>query len=354
MTALVTGGCGFIGGAIIRRLIIQGVRVVNLDKLTYAATPESLSHLPADRYRLVVGDICDGELVRSVLETHQPDLIIHCAAETHVDRSIDGPAAFLTSNVNGTFTMLEAAREWWSGRKGKHRFLHISTDEVYGSLGPVEPAFTEKTPFAPNSPYAASKAAADHLVRAWGHTYGLPVLTTNCSNNYGPWQFPEKLIPLMILNGVEGKDMPIYGNGRNVRDWLHVDDHADAVWTVLQKGQTGETYNVGGNSELQNIEVVRRICDRLDERAPAAGDRRRLIRHVPDRAGHDARYAVDASRIRRDLGWRPSRSFDRGLAQTVDWYLENTEWWKMIRAQRYDGRRLGTQANQPVALATAS
>ncbi len=354
MTALVTGGCGFIGGAIIRRLIAQGVKVVNLDKLTYAATPDSLADLPPDRYRLVVGDICDTALVRTVFETHQPDIVVHCAAETHVDRSIDGPAAFLESNVTGTFTMLDAAREWWAGRKGTQRFVHISTDEVYGSLGPVDPAFTEQTPFAPSSPYAASKAAADHLVRAWGHTYGLPVLTTNCSNNYGPWQFPEKLIPLMILSGVEEREMPVYGHGRNVRDWLHVEDHADAVWTVLQNGVTGQTYNVGGNSELQNIDVVRRICDRLDERAPGAGDRRRLIRHVPDRAGHDARYAVDAGRIRRELGWRPTRSFDRGLAQTVDWYLENTEWWKTIRAQSYDGRRLGVAKDATaIQLATA-
>ena len=253
----------------------------------------------------------------------------------------------MASNINGTFTMLEASRAWRSGRTGAFRFLHISTDEVFGSLDTLDPPFSEATPYAPNSPYAASKAAADHLVRAWGETYGLPVLTTNCSNNYGPWQFPEKLIPLMILNGIEGSEMPIYGTGRNVRDWLHVEDHADAVWSVLQNGSPGRTYNVGGNAELENISVVRRICDRLDERLPDSGERRRLITHVRDRAGHDARYAIDATRIRRELGWRPSRSFDRGLSQTVDWYIENTDWWKRIRAKRYDGRRLGVASEGP-------
>lgn len=342
MTALVTGGCGFIGGAIVRRLVAQGIRVVNLDKLTYAAMPEALGHLPNDRYRLVVGDICDRALLDGIFEAHQPDFVIHAAAETHVDRSIDGPAEFIDSNVTGTFRMLEAARSHWAGRKGDFRFLHISTDEVYGSLDAMAPPFTESSPYAPNSPYAASKASADHLVRAWGETYGLPVLTTNCSNNYGPWQFPEKLIPLMILNGIENREMPVYGNGRNIRDWLHVEDHADAVWAVLNKSAPGRTYNIGGNSELENISVVRRICDRLDERLPGCGGRRHLIRHVADRAGHDARYAIDAGLIRRELGWMPSQSFERGLASTVDWYIENTEWWKQIRTKSYDGHRLGT------------
>ena len=342
MTALVTGGCGFIGGAIVRRLVQQGVSVINLDKLTYAATPEALGHLPIDQYRLVVGDICDRALLDRIFENHRPEVVIHAAAETHVDRSIDGPADFMESNVNGTFTMLEAARAHWAGRKGDFRFLHISTDEVYGSLDALAPPFTEASQYAPNSPYAASKAAADHLVRAWGETYGLPVLTTNCSNNYGPWQYPEKLIPLMILKGIEGREMPVYGNGRNIRDWLHVDDHADAVLAVLGHGSIGRTYNIGGNSELENISVVRSICDRLDERLPGGGGRRRLIRHVADRAGHDARYAIDAGLIRRELGWMPSRSFERGLANTVDWYIENSDWWKQIRANSYDGHRLGS------------
>jgi len=347
MKALVTGGCGFIGGAIVRRLLGQGASVVNLDKLSYAATPESLDDWrDCSRYQLVVGDICDAPLVTRLFEETAPDVVIHCAAETHVDRSIDGPAAFLASNVTGTFCMLEAARTWWSGRKGGHRFHHISTDEVYGSLGPRDPAFTEATAYAPSSPYAASKAAADHLVRAWGRTYGLPVVVTNCSNNYGPWQFPEKLIPLMILNGIEGKPLPIYGTGRNIRDWLHVDDHATAVLAVLERGTEGETYNVGGDCEVANLAVVNIICAALDRHFPDAAPHERLVRHVTDRAGHDARYAVDTARLRRELRWRPARNFAEGLAETVEWYLAHRDWWQAIRQTRYDGARLGRVAER--------
>jgi len=344
MKILVTGGCGFIGSAIVRRLLAEGETVVNVDKLTYAATEETLAdHADDPGYRFLKGDICDPILMADLFEEIAPDAVIHCAAESHVDRSIDGPAAFLHTNVTGTFTLLEAARTWWQGRRGPFRFHHISTDEVFGSLGPRDRAFTESSRYVPNSPYSASKAASDHLVRAWGETYGLPVLTTHCSNNYGPWQFPEKLIPLMILNALDGRTLPVYGAGTNLRDWIHVDDHADAVLTVLRRGAPGETYNIGGQTELQNIDVVRAICAELDRRQPAAAPHAALIRHVADRAGHDQRYAVDIGKIGADLGWAPTIGFAEGLAATVDWYIRNQPWWDAIRARRYGGERLGRQ-----------
>jgi dTDP-glucose 4,6-dehydratase len=346
MGILVTGGAGFIGSAVIRQLIREsGADVVNLDKLTYAAMPEALEEVAeSPRYRLVRGDIRDRALLAALFEEHRPDAVIHLAAETHVDRSIDGPAAFLDTNVLGTFALLEAARAWTAGRKGEFRFLHVSTDEVYGSLGPADPPFSETTAYAPNSPYAASKAAADHLVRAWGETYGLPVLTTNCSNNYGPWQFPEKLIPLMIAAAVDGAALPVYGSGENVRDWLHVEDHARALRLVLERGATGRSYNIGGGAERSNVEVVRRICALMDGHFPARAPHDRLIRFVADRPGHDRRYAIDAARIRRELGWRPAHAFEDGLAATVAWYLANEPWWRDIRTGRYSGARLGLAA----------
>lgn len=342
MTVLITGGCGFIGSAIIRRLIASGADVVNLDKLTYAATPEALDGLAeTGRYRLVQGDIADAALVEALFEATTPDAVIHCAAESHVDRSIDGPAAFMHTNVTGTFQMLEAARTWWEGRTGQFRFLHISTDEVFGSLKPRDAAFTERHRYQPNSPYSASKAASDHLVRAWGETYGLPVLTTHCSNNYGPWQFPEKLIPLMTINALERRVLPVYGAGTQVRDWIHVEDHARAVEAVLASGKPGETYNIGGNSERRNMDVVRAICAEVDRKAPQGAPRDKWIRHVEDRLGHDQRYAIDCSKIQADLGWQPEVSFEEGLAGTIDWYIDNRRWWEQIRERRYAGQRLG-------------
>ena len=349
MKVLVTGGAGFIGSAVVRLLAGElGVEVVNVDALTYAGNLDSVAPV-ADRpgYRFVHADIRDASAMADLFATEQPGAVMHLAAESHVDRSIDGPAAFLETNILGTYTLLEAARAYWSGlpaeRRGGFRFHHVSTDEVYGSLGP-EGLFSETTPYAPNSPYAATKAASDHLVRAWHHTYGLPVVTTNCSNNYGPYHFPEKLIPLMILNGVEGKPLPVYGTGQNVRDWLFVEDHAGALWTVLRQGRLGETYNIGGNAERTNLEVVETICDLLDELAPADRSRRELIAFVEDRPGHDARYAIDASKVASELGWRPRESFESGLRRTVEWYLANRPWWEAIRSGRYRGERLGTAA----------
>ena len=346
MKLLVTGGAGFIGSAVIRQVIRQtDWQVVNLDKLTYAATPEALEDCASDpRYRLIEGDICDRTLVTGLFEEHVPDAVMHLAAESHVDRSIDGPADFLQTNVIGTFTLLEAARAWWAERKGDFRFHHISTDEVYGSLGTDDPAFNETTAYAPNSPYSASKAASDHLVRAWGETYGLPVVTTNCSNNYGPWQFPEKMIPVMAIAAAEGRDLPVYGKGENVRDWLHVEDHARALRLVLEKGAPGQVYTIGGDAERRNIDVVRAICTLMDQRNPDSAPHDRLIRFVADRPGHDLRYAVASARIRDELGWAPEHTFETGLAETIDWYLENSDWWKAIRAGRYDGERLGLKA----------
>jgi len=348
MRVFVTGGAGFIGSALIRHLIANSPHeVLNLDKLTYAGVLESLDEVADDpRYRFVRGDICDGPLVRSLLAEFQPDVIAHLAAESHVDRSIDGPADFIDTNIVGTFSMLEQALDYWRGldpeRQKSFRFHHISTDEVFGSLG-IEGHFTEETPYDPRSPYSASKAASDHLVRAWGHTFGLPVLVTNCSNNYGPYHFPEKLIPLVIIRALGGQELPVYGDGSNVRDWLFVEDHARALATVFEKGEPGETYNVGGNSERKNIEVVRAICAALDRRQPRAdgASYAEQIRFVPDRPGHDQRYAIDASKIRDELGWEPQVTFEEGIDRTVDWYLERRDWWEPILARRYDTGRLG-------------
>ena len=342
-TILVTGGAGFIGSNFVLHWLRQRQgSLVNLDLLTYAGNPGNLASLRGDsRYIPLHGDICDAELVASILRQHRPALIVHFAAESHVDRSIADPGAFIRTNVQGTFTLLEQARRYWAelneDERKAFRFLHVSTDEVYGTLAPEDPAFSETTPYAPNSPYAASKAASDHLVRAYHHTYGLPVLTTNCSNNYGPFQFPEKLIPLMILNALEGKPLPVYGDGSNVRDWLYVDDHCAAICAVLDQGRVGETYNIGGNSERKNLDVVRTICDLVDELRPdaAIGTRRGLIKFVTDRPGHDLRYAIDASKITSELGWRPSLQFEAGLRETVSWYLENGAWIESVRTGAY-------------------
>jgi dTDP-glucose 4,6-dehydratase len=325
---LVTGGAGFIGSNFVRSTIAASAEpIVNLDKLTYAGNLRNLEALRDDRRHVFVqGDICDRDLVRALLGKHEPRAIVHFAAESHVDRSIAGPAPFIQTNVVGTFSLLEEARVYAEKRSG-FRFLHVSTDEVYGSLGPDDPAFAESTPYAPNSPYAASKAAADHLVRAYHHTYGLPTLTTNCSNNYGPYQFPEKLIPLMVASALAGKPLPVYGDGRNVRDWLYVLDHCEAVRVVLERGRVGETYNIGGGAEKANIDLVRRLCALLDEARPRkAGSYAELISFVKDRPGHDRRYAIDSAKIARELGWRPRESFDSGLAKTVRWYVEHPAW----------------------------
>jgi dTDP-glucose 4,6-dehydratase len=325
---LVTGGAGFIGSNFVLSTIAgTGEPIVNLDKLTYAGNLRNLEPLRNDsRHVFVQGDVCDRSLVRDLLKKHNPRAIVHFAAESHVDRSISGPAPFVQTNVVGTFSLLEEAKAYSEKQSGL-RFLHVSTDEVYGSLGPSDPAFTEKTPYAPNSPYAASKAAADHLVRAYHHTYGLPTLTTNCSNNYGPYQFPEKLIPLMIANALAGKPLPVYGEGRNVRDWLYVLDHCEAVRLVLERGRAGDTYNIGGGAEKSNIDVVNTICSLLDKAAPRKGARYAdLISFVKDRPGHDWRYAMDYAKIRRELGWHPRESFQSGLEKTVRWYLDNRAW----------------------------
>jgi dTDP-glucose 4,6-dehydratase len=344
MTVLVTGGAGFIGSNFVLDWLGQSAEpLVNLDKLTYAGNLANLAGVRADpRHIFVHGDIGDAALARSLLERHRPRAIVNFAAESHVDRSILGPAEFIQTNVVGTFTLLEAGRAYWEGlppaEKDAFRFLHVSTDEVYGSLGPADPAFAETTPYAPNSPYAASKAASDHLVRAYHHTYGLPTLTTNCSNNYGPFQFPEKLIPLVILNALAGKALPVYGDGANVRDWLYVLDHCRAVRAALERGRPGQVYNVGGSSEKRNIEVVREICAVLDELRPrggAQGAYASLIRFVTDRPGHDRRYAIDAAKIRRELGWAPQESFASGLRRTVQWYLDHAEWVQGVQSGEY-------------------
>lgn len=340
---LVTGGAGFIGSNFVLRWIENvGSPVVNLDLLTYAGNPANLASLDEDaRYQLLRADICDAEAVAAALKHHRPRAIVHFAAESHVDRSILDPGAFIHTNVQGTYTLLEQARRYWSAldepAKNQFRFLHVSTDEVYGTLSPTDPAFSETTPYAPNSPYAASKAGSDHLARAYFHTFKLPVLTTNCSNNYGPFQFPEKLIPLMILNALEGKALPVYGDGLNVRDWLFVDDHCSAIRTVLERGTPGETYNVGGNSERNNLHVVNTICDLVDEMRPDStiGPRRNLIKFVPDRPGHDRRYAIDARKIASELGWQPSVDFELGLRNTVAWYLNHAAWVENVRSGAY-------------------
>ncbi|WP_435749880.1 dTDP-glucose 4,6-dehydratase [Thauera sp. AutoDN2] len=339
---LVTGGAGFIGANfVLDWLKGSDEPVLNLDALTYAGNLENLASLQNDpRHVFVHGDICDRPLLDRLFAEHAPRAIVHFAAESHVDRSIHGPGAFVRTNVEGTFTLLEAARAYWSGlpanaREG-FRFLHVSTDEVYGSLGPNDPAFTETKTYEPNSPYSASKAASDHLVRAWHHTYGLPVLTTNCSNNYGPCQFPEKLIPLMIVNALAGKPLPVYGDGLNVRDWLYVGDHCSAIREVLARGRSGETYNIGGWNELANIEIVRTVCGLLDALRPdPAGSRERLIAHVTDRPGHDRRYAIDARKIERELGWRPAETFASGIRKTVEWYLDNPAWLANVQSGAY-------------------
>ncbi len=345
MKILVTGGAGFIGSAVIRMALARGIDVVNFDKLTYAANLDNLkSCCDIDGYEFVQGDICDAEMVASTLEKYAPDAIMHLAAESHVDRSIDGPGAFIETNLIGTFTMLAQARKYYDGlpggRKQKFRFHHVSTDEVYGALGATG-LFTEETPYRPNSPYSASKAGSDFLVRAWGETFQLPVVTSNCSNNYGPFQFPEKLIPVVILAALEGRPIPVYGKGENVRDWLYVDDHADALLLVLEKGSLGETYNVGGNNERRNIDLVHSICGLMDERNPSARPHQDLIEYVTDRPGHDLRYAIDASKIERELGWRPVTSVEEGLAKTVDWYLQNAWWWEAIRSRGFEDARIG-------------
>ena len=342
-TVLVTGGAGFIGSNFILTSVeATGSSVVNLDLLTYAGNPANLASLEGDsRYAFVRGDICDAELVASIFKMHRPRAIVHFAAESHVDRSIASPEAFIRTNVQGTFVLLEQAKRYWSeldqADQDRFRFLHVSTDEVYGSLGKDDPAFSETTAYAPNSPYAASKASSDHLVRAYCHTFGLPVLTTNCSNNYGPFQFPEKLIPLVTLNALEGKPLPVYGDGMNVRDWLFVEDHCSAIRAVLQNGRIGETYNIGGNSERANIDVVTTICDLVDEMRPeaGAGPRRGLITFVGDRPGHDRRYAIDAGKLARELGWKPAEQFETGLRKTVRWYLEHTAWVDSVRTGAY-------------------
>ena len=339
---LVTGGAGFIGSNFVLDWLAQSDEpVVNLDALTYAGNTENLKSLEGDaRHVFVRGDICDRPLVDRLLAAHRPRAIVHFAAESHVDRSIHGPGEFIRTNVQGTFTLLEAARGHWAtltlAEKEAFRFLHVSTDEVYGSLAPDAPAFTEQHPYEPNSPYSASKAASDHLVRAWHHTYGLPVVTTNCSNNYGPYHFPEKLIPLMIVNALAGKPLPVYGDGRQVRDWLYVKDHCSAIREVLARGRVGETYNVGGWNEKPNLEIVHAVCALLDELRPHRdGTYGRLVTHVTDRPGHDRRYAIDAGKIERELGWRPAETFETGLRKTVRWYLDNAEWVERVQTGAY-------------------
>ena len=351
MKIVITGGAGFIGSAVVRHFIsATNATVINVDKLTYAGNLESLAearHHPRHVFEQI--DICDMQKLEELFYHYEPDAVMHLAAETHVDRSIDGPKAFIETNIVGTANMLEVAHGYWSKRKGDagsaFRFHHISTDEVYGELQATDPAFTEETPYAPNSPYAASKASSDHLVRAWHRTYGLPVLITNCSNNYGPYQFPEKLIPLMILNALEGKPLPVYGSGDNVRDWLYVEDHAQALRLVLEQGEPGETYNIGGHTEKTNMEVVRTLCALLDVKAPdlprGISSYEELITHVKDRPGHDRRYAIDAGKLTQKLGWKPKETFESGLAKTVDWYLANSDWCRRVQKDKGGRQRLG-------------
>jgi len=348
MRLLLTGGCGFIGSAVVRRLIrTTGFSVVNVDKLTYAASEDALEEaLRHDRHTLIQADIADAAALRQIFATHQPDAVMHLAAESHVDRSIDGPGVFIQTNVVGTFVLLQAALGYWRGlppaKKAAFRFHHVSTDEVFGALGPGDPPFVETTAYDPRSPYSASKAASDHLVRAWHHTYGLPTIVSNTSNNYGPWQFPEKLIPLITLNALEGKPLPVYGDGSNQRDWIFVDDHAEALIEVMTRGTPGETYAIGARQPRSNLQVVHAICAALDVRLPdPQGPRQRLITFVRDRPGHDFRYEIDPTRTEAALAWRAPHDFEHGLASTIDWYLANRAWWEGVRARRYGGERLG-------------
>lgn len=346
MKLLVTGGAGFIGSAVVRQAVAQGHDVVNVDALTYAACLDNVASIAdSPHYAFEQADICDWDAMVRILGQHQPDAIMHLAAESHVDRSIDGPGAFVQTNVTGTYTLLEAARRYWADRDrfDHFRFHHISTDEVFGSLGATG-QFTESTPYDPRSPYSASKAASDHLVRAWGETYGLPIVLTNCSNNYGPYHFPEKLVPVIIINALAGAPLPIYGNGSNVRDWLYVEDHADALLTVLQRGQLGRSYNIGGENERTNLELVQTLCAILDDKKPRADGKPYAdqIKFVTDRPGHDARYAIDPTRMQTELGWRPSVTVEEGLELTVAWYLENEAWWRALQDREGVGQRLGT------------
>lgn len=347
MRILVTGGAGFIGSALVRYLVAEvGAEVLTVDKLTYAGNLHSLRAIEnAPNHRFLRADICDAAAINEAFRSFQPDRVMHLAAESHVDRSITGAGDFIQTNVVGTFTMLDAARRYWTGlpadRKDGFRFLHVSTDEVYGSLGD-EGLFQEVTPYDPSSPYSASKAASDHLATAWQRTYGLPVVISNCSNNYGPYHFPEKLIPLIILNALEGKPLPVYGTGANIRDWLYVDDHARALHLICSRGRVGEKYNVGGRNERRNIDVVRRVCEILDQMKPHGAPHDRLIQFVTDRPGHDARYAIDATKLETELGWRAQENFDTGIEKTVRWYIENEWWWRPLRDGVYDGQRLGT------------
>lgn len=343
MKILVTGGAGFIGSAVVRLAVARGHEVVNLDALTYAANLENVASVAENPlYAFEQADLRDRAALDRVLADHQPDAIMHLAAESHVDRSIDGPGAFIETNVTGTYNILEAARAYWvaQGRPDGFRFHHISTDEVFGSLGETG-QFTEDTPYDPRSPYSASKAASDHLVRAWHETYGLPVVLTNCSNNYGPFHFPEKLVPVVILNALHGRPIPVYGDGGNIRDWLYVEDHADALLLVLEKGELGRSYNIGGENEARNIDLVRTICAHMDRLRPDAAPHDRLITFVTDRPGHDRRYAIDPTRIRTELGWRPSLTVEEGLARTVEWYLDHQDWWQPLLARQGVGERLG-------------
>ncbi len=350
MKLMITGGAGFIGSALIRYLISEtDFHILNVDKLTYAGNLESLPGISGNpHYIFEQADICDAAKMQNLFQTHQPDAMMHLAAESHVDRSIDGPGAFIQTNIVGTYTLLQAARAYWetlpSEKKEAFRFHHISTDEVFGSLG-AEGLFLETSPYQPNSPYAASKSSSDHLVRAWHHTYGFPILITNCSNNYGPYQFPEKLIPLMILNAKAGLALPVYGRGQHVRDWLYVDDHVRALYYVLTKGQIGETYNIGGGNEMSNLGVVETLCTLMDELLPSARPYKNLIQFVGDRPGHDLRYAIDASKIERTLGWQPIETFETGLRKTVQWYLEASLWCKHVLDGNYRGERLGVSSN---------
>lgn len=346
MKLLVTGGAGFIGSAVVRLAVARGHEVVNLDAMTYAACAENIASVATSNlYSFEQADIRDRAALSRIFATHQPEVVMHLAAESHVDRSIDGPGDFIETNITGTFNMLEAARAFWveKGKPASFRFHHISTDEVFGSLGETG-QFTETTSYDPRSPYSASKAASDHLVRAWHETYGLPVVLTNCSNNYGPYHFPEKLIPVTILNALHGRPIPVYGAGENVRDWLYVEDHADALLTVVEKGAVGRSYNIGGENEARNIDIVRTICSLLDDMHPQGAPHERLITFVTDRPGHDARYAIDPQRIRTELGWRPSVTLEQGLRQTVRWYLDNEAWWQPLLERQGVGQRLGVKA----------